>query len=441
MSVNTCKRNTRSVCPVCLRNLPAQLVMDVDGQVIMEKDCPVHGAFRVPVWRGKMDFDLWIRHSEPLCSGAGEHCPQNCGICAEHETETCCILLEITKRCNLHCRFCFADGGCGAVEPEQDELKAAIRDIVRQCGRPLLQFSGGEPTLREDLPELIRYAREAGCSYVQVNTNGIRLAQDADYAKRLAEAGLDIVFLQFDGTRDEIYETLRGVPLLQIKLEAIRNCSRAGVGVTLVPTVVRGVNDDDLGGIVRLAQDLSPGVRGIHFQPVSYFGRYPDEPQVRQRYTLDELMSDLCAQTGIPAESFMPSRCDHPLCGFHASFLLDPLRGLQPLSSITRAAVGRSCAGENREYVARHWMRYPQEPAPAGLHSGEMDFDTFLYRVRHESLTLSAMAFQDAWNLNIERLHRCSLHVYSGGAVKPFCAHYITPRDTGVEPSVRIEKR
>ena len=306
-------------------------------------------------------------------------------------------------------------------------MKAAIEDIAKRCGSPLLQLSGGEPTLRNDLPELVRFAKEAGCSYVQLNTNGIRLAEDPAYAEALAEAGLDIVFLQFDGTRDDIYKKLRGRPLLKEKRKAIGVCSDLRLGVTLVPTVVRGVNDDNLGELISLACSLAPGVRGIHFQPVSFFGRIPRAPGEEDRYTLDRLMADISDQAGIPMESFMPSRCDHPLCGFHADFLIRPGGGLKPLSSITHSSSSRGCAKDNREYVARHWRRPPEEPAPEGDFSDEMDFDTFLYRLRHQSLTLSAMAFQDAVNLNIERLHRCSLHVYDNGKIKPFCARYLTP--------------
>ncbi len=420
-------RETRSVCPVCLQNLPAALLRDDLGRVVMEKRCPAHGTFRVPVWRGALDFDAWLLGTPPLPGDRGLRCPEDCGICAEHEIGSCCCLLEVTRRCNLRCRFCFANGGESAEEPSLDALKDAVRDIVGQCGRPLLQLSGGEPTLRDDLPELVRFARETGCGYVQLNTNGLRLAREPDYARKLADAGLDIVFLQFDGTRDEIYETLRGAPLLDVKKEAIRVCSALRVGVTLVPTVVRGVNDDDLGALVRLAASLAPGVRGVHFQPVSYFGRYPETPEAAARYTLDELMADIAGQTDIPVSSFMPSRCDHPLCGFHAGFLIGPEGALRPLSSITHSSHSRGSANDNREYVARHWRRAPEEPAPEGRFSDEMDFDVFLYRLRHESLTLSAMAFQDAMNLNIERLHSCSLHVYDEGKIKPFCAKYLTP--------------
>ena len=420
------ERPTRSVCPRCLRNIPAILSLREDGSVRLEKTCPEHGSFSVPVWHGKLDFEQWLLGTGPLAADMGLCCPGECGICAEHEIGTCCALLEVTSRCNLRCRFCFANGGSTENDPPLEELKAAVRDIVRQCGKPLLQLSGGEPTLRDDLPELVRYAREAGCSYTQLNTNGVRLAREPDYAARLAEAGLDIVFLQFDGTEDAIFGTLRGAPLLETKLEAIRVCSDLRIGVTLVPTVVRGVNDHNLGAMVGLARSLAPGVRGIHFQPVSWFGRFPGAPTDGDRYTLDDLMADISAQAGIPVESFMPSRCDHPLCGFHADFLIDPKGGLRPLSSITRSSHAKGCAVDNREYVARHWRAPAPEPAPAADFSDEMDFDTFLYRLRHGSLALSAMAFQDAMNLNIERLHRCSLHVYDAGEIKPFCAKYLT---------------
>lgn len=420
-------RQTRSVCPVCLMNIPAALEREEDGGIFLRKSCEKHGVFRTLVWQGKMDFGQWLLETEPLSEGQGLCCPGNCGICAEHESGSCCTLLEVTPRCNLHCRFCFAHGGEKSDDPSLDELKAAVHEIVRQCGAVLLQLSGGEPTMRDDLPELVRYAKLAGCSYVQLNTNGIRLASEPGYAAQLQEAGLDIVFLQFDGTREDIYETLRGTPMLEVKMKAIENCSAVRLGVTLVPTVVRGVNDDDLGALVRLAVSLAPAVRGIHFQPVSYFGRYPALPSGTERYTLDALMCDIADQTPIPVESFMPSRCDHPLCGFHASFLIEPSGELRPLSSITHSSRSRGCAQDNREYVARHWRRDPDEEPPPGVLSDEMDFDSFLYRLRHNSMTLSAMAFQDAMNLNIERLHRCTLHVYDAGKIKPFCAKYLSP--------------
>lgn len=415
-------RKTRSVCPVCLRKLKASLWQDESGAVELKKTCPLHGEFTVPVWRGKLDFEEWTRGAEPL-GEAGKNCPDCPGICPEHGSESCCVLLEVTKRCNLRCRFCFADAGSGEDAPTA-AVKAEISDIVRQRGAVMLHLSGGEPTVRDDLPELIAHAKRAGVGYVQLNTNGLRLAEDANYALSLKEAGLDIVFLQFDGMEESIYRFLRGRELFETKKKAIENCAAARLGVTLVPTIVAGVNDGNIGEIVRFAAERVPAVRGVHFQPVSYFGRCPGLPE--RRYTLDELMADIATQCGISAESFVPSRCDHPLCGFHASYLVRPDGSFQPLTAFKRSRPGRGSAGENREYVAKRWIRGDGEGESAGAFSDSMDFDTFLFQMKNRSLSLSAMAFQDAGNLNIERLHRCSLHVYEKGVVRPFCTNYLS---------------
>lgn len=419
-------RKSRSVCPVCLKNLPAELWQDERGAVSIKKHCPEHGDYSVPIWRGRLDFESWLSSTPPLAEGLGHSCPENCGICAEHESGSCCVLLEVTKRCNLRCRFCFANGGCAEDDKSLEALKAAVTDIVQKRGKVLLQLSGGEPTLRDDLPELVGFAKAAGCSYVQLNTNGIRLAEDERYARALKEAGLDIVFLQFDGTNDDIYRLLRGTPMLSIKEKAIEVCAGLGLGLTLVPTVVPGVNTKNLGELIRYAAARVPAVRAVHFQPVSYFGRFPDTPEDEQRYTLDELMADIALQSGIAPESFMPSRCDHPLCGFHANYIVRPDGSLKALSHISHSAKNKGCAVDNREYVGRHWTRPPEEAAPV-VFSDEMDFDTFLYCIRQRNLCLSSMAFQDAMNLNIERLHLCTLHVYEKGCIKPFCANYLSP--------------
>ena len=125
-------RETRAVCPVCLRNIPAQLSREDSGQIVLEKSCPGHGFFRVPVWTGKLDFDQWLLETEPLAESSGLNCPGNCGICSEHEIGTCCVLLEVTQRCNLRCRYCFADGGTGDSDLPLEDCKEAIREIVRQ---------------------------------------------------------------------------------------------------------------------------------------------------------------------------------------------------------------------------------------------------------------------------------------------------------------------
>lgn len=424
--MSECIRTTRSVCPVCLKNLPAELVRDADG-IYMEKECPEHGAFRTIVWRDCVSFEDWRGSEKKMPGDVGTRCPADCGHCTEHEQGSCCVLLEVTRKCNLRCRFCFAEGTMD--DPSMDELKRAV-DRITAHGKPLIQLSGGEPSLRNDLPELIAYIRSRGVRYVQLNSNGLRLAEDEAYVASLAKAGLSFVFMQFDGVDDTVYEALRGRPLLETKTKAIEVCGRYGLGVTLVPTVVRGVNENQIGDIIRFGAKRSPVVRGVHFQPVSYFGRY-DSPadENAARYTLDELILSLRIQAGIPEKNISPSHCDHPGCGFHASFMVTGSGNVLPLT--TRSAVPlRVSAEKNRKYIGSRWERNAQaeeESACCGDPDKQMRMDDFLIRAKSHSFTVTAMAFQDAMNLDVERLRRCSLHVYDSGVLKPFCARYLTP--------------
>jgi uncharacterized radical SAM superfamily Fe-S cluster-containing enzyme len=366
-------------------------------------------------------------------------CPNACGLCGSHIRDTCCALLEVTSRCDLSdCAFCFADSGPRGNDPSLEAITAQIKTLVKP-GRTFLQLSGGEPTLRDDLPEIVRAAREMGCKYIQLNSNGIRLARDENFAGALASAGLSFGFLQFDGTDDSIYRRLRGRDLLDVKIEAIDNCAGHNIGVTLVPTLVRGVNTDKIGELIRFAVSRSPDVRGVHFQPVCLMGRAPVDMtrekggKAGKRFTLDELIHEIRLQapelTG--GAVILPSSCDHPLCGFHSDFIVTEDGGLYPLSR-HKARPGADCRGlpepsdpaeKNREFVGKRWRR----PAAACCRgSGDLeDLEYFAHRIKSHSFTLTAMAFQDRWNLDLERLRTCSLHVFKDGRTIPFCAHYL----------------
>lgn len=438
-------RDTYSLCPVCLKKIPAALTQKEDNIIYLEKECPEHGSFHVPVWKNHFDYAEWISAEEPLSEEAAQNCSGDCRVCGAHSQGTCCVILEVTRSCNLRCTYCFAQGGEHQDMPSTESLKRDIERITELAGDPMLQLAGGEPTLRDDLPELIRFAKEAGCSYTQVNTNGIRLAEDEAYVEALAKAGLDIVFLQFDGADDEICQKLRGRDLTEIKLKAIQNCDKYHIGVTLVPTIVRGINDDRIGDIVRVALKLFPAVRSIHFQPVTYLGRYPDRPEAEDRYTLDELMHDIVEQTGIPESVFLPSRCDHAACEFHSTFIISEDGAVIPMTNRTATVrKQRTSPAENRRSVAEHWKRAEGDHTQASVDpevsvmSGQRkpivfgntdgwDFDTILRYMKTRSLKISAMAFQDAMNIDLERLGRCSLHVYENGKLIPFCGKYLTP--------------
>lgn len=438
-------KTARSVCPVCLRPVPASHET-VGHDTYLIKECPDHGAFRTVVWRGEPGFGQWARPKIPSPprtprTRADRGCPRDCGLCEAHRQHTCTAVLEVTWRCDLGCPVCFASSGTGGpvgtdgagtpADPSPEAVGRLLDHVIRASGLCNIQLSGGEPTVRQDLPHLIRLAKAKGFPFVQLNTNGLRIGSEQGYAARLAKAGLDSAFLQFDGTEDAAHVSLRGRPLLDAKLKAIAALSEAGIGIVLVPTVVPGVNDHDLGAILRLAADRSPGVRGVHFQPVSYFGRYPEAPGDNQRITLPELMRLLENQTGgaVAAHDFMPPGCEHSHCSFHANYLVTEDRELRKLSA------GAPCdctprpaedgARKAKAFVKRQWAQPGKSLPMAG--DAPDDLDAFIARASRHTLAVSAMAFQDAWTLDLERLKGCCIHVVApDGRLVPFCAYNLS---------------
>jgi uncharacterized radical SAM superfamily Fe-S cluster-containing enzyme len=408
-----------------MERIPAARVQ-IGAEVFLRKTCLQHGTFSSIIWRGFYDINSWVGNADKPAS-ENPKCPDGCGPCEDHLQKTCCVLLNVTNRCNLTCRFCFADQADTSIDPTLDEIRESIFQIVEK-DKTLLQLSGGEPTVRDDLPAIIKTAKEAGAKYVQLNSNGIRLGEDKQYIKELADAGLSFVFMQFDGTEDSINESLRGKPLLKIKQQAIENCAEYNVGVSLAVTLVRGINTDNIGSIIRFAMNQSPKVRGVHFQPVTFIGRTPVIPKESDRITLDELVFELCKQSSgmIKATDILPSACDHPLCGFHGDFIVDK-DILIPLSKRSEAEKTCCCdtaAEKNREFVARRWQRLPTagDSCCGDIH----DMDYFLNKVKINGFTLTAMAFQDAGNIDFSRLRNCSFHVYDHGNFVPFCAYYLS---------------
>lgn len=429
---------TRSVCPECLASIPAHIV--TSGQdVYLRKRCPEHGEWLTVIWRGAPSLEQWKRPKAPAPvtmprQGQELGCPHDCGICPSHGQRACTVLLEVTQRCDLGCPVCFASSGAGdaAADPSLEELAGLLAGARERSGPVVLQLSGGEPTMRQDLPEIIALARKVGFAHVQLNTNGLRLNRPG-YSESLAKAGLGWVFLQFDGVSDEVYQTLRGRPLLEAKLAAVRAASDAGLGVVLVATVVPGVNDGQLGALVQLAASLLPRVRGVHLQPVSYFGRYPEGVDDSARITLPELIAGLEAQSSglLRAVDFQPPGCEHERCSFHGNFRVEAdgrFTALSPAACCCSAG-GESAAQDAANLVARQWSAVPlaSAQAPGG---GLGSMDEFLARTRGRTMTVTAMAFQDAWTLDLERLSGCCVHVAApDGRMVPFCAWNLTARD------------
>jgi 7,8-dihydro-6-hydroxymethylpterin dimethyltransferase len=433
---------TESVCPECLTRISAQRVAQGDD-VYLHKTCPEHGSFQTILWRGRPAYAAWVKPKIPAhpanpFTPINRGCPYDCGLCAVHRQHTCTALLEVTQRCDLHCPFCFASAGVDAIpEPDLNTITEWYRRLLEAGGPYNIQLSGGEPTMRADLPDIVALGKSLGFSFIQLNTNGLRLARDPAYVKALKEAGLSSVFLQFDGTRDDIFIALRGVPLLDRKRAAIERCLEHDLGMVLVPTLVPGVNTDDLGSIIRFALDYFPGVRGVHFQPVSYFGRYPQPPTDVDRITLPEIMCAIEQQTRglIKVENFTTSGCENAMCSLHGNFVVMPNGDLHPW---TRQNNDSCCtpqpaeigAAKTRDFVAKYWSSAPNVVTLDSLGSSSFgEWGVFLARTKTHTFCISGMAFQDAWNLDLDRLRDCCIHTVSpDGRLIPFCAYNLTDR-------------
>jgi 7,8-dihydro-6-hydroxymethylpterin dimethyltransferase len=283
----------------------------------MEKHCPFCGDLeKVLIWKNTpKTYYEWRREcggtthvADQRAIESSNNCPFECGLCPKHRQETCTAIIEVTSRCNISCPVCFADAGKSSdPDPDLAHISQMMQTVLDRSGPHPIQLSGGEPTIRNDLPQIVAIASKMEFSHIQVNTNGIRLAQEKNYAKTLKDSGATAVFLQFDGISDDVYRRLRGADLFSLKLKAIENCAEAKIGVILVPTLVKNVNMHQIGAIIQFAKKWIPIVKGVHFQPMAYLGRHPDAPRNEDRILIPEILQAIEEQTGeLKVENFVP---------------------------------------------------------------------------------------------------------------------------------------
>ncbi|APH38706.1 tetraether lipid synthase Tes [Methanohalophilus halophilus] len=475
--------STKSVCPECKEVIEASIFENND-RVLMEKECPEHGKFEEVYWS---DANLYrkfqkYRHegngvSNPLTSD-DEGCPLSCGLCPSHKTTTLLANIDVTNRCNLNCPICFANAKTRGFiyEPTFQQIENMLK-ILREekptpC--PAIQFSGGEPTVRDDLPAMIQKAKEMGFVQIQIATNGVRIAKDIEFARKLKNAGLHTIYLSFDGVKEETYQKIRNFNALPVKEKAIGNCREAGIhSIVLVPTLVKGENDDQLADIVRFATDKLDVVKGINFQPVAFTGRIDRQSREKQRFTIPDLIKGLADQTSgevaenawypipfvVPISRFiegvqgkyLPEFTVHPHCGA-ATYLfveegriipitdfLDVEGFIELLDDATQDLNGTKA--RNLINLARVVREIPklvdQEKAPKSINitkmliniikEGEREVTSQFHR---KSLFVGAMHFQDLYNFDLERVCRCGIHYATpDGRIIPFCSYNAFHRD------------
>jgi len=460
-------KQTDSVCPICNLVIPAK-IYEEDGKVYITKTCQEHGDVTDLYWG---DYEEYIRAQgfehlgvklENPQTETRKGCPYDCGICPEHKSHTVLALIDVTNRCNLKCPICFANAGQTGYlyEPSKEQIREMMVNLLKNkpVAPPAIQFTGGEPTVRDDLPELIKMAVDMGFVHIQVSSNGIKMAERVEYCQTLKKAGLSTVYLQFDGVTPEPYIHARGLDLLDIKIRAISNLREAGFrSIILVPVLMKGVNDDQVGDIIRFAIEHKDCVRCVNFQPVSFAGRIKKEKRESMRITIPELIQLVEEQTGglikrgdwYPVSATAPfckflstakeekfvDLSPHPHCGMGAYLFIygekvtplsDHLDIEDSLESVDAANLrleqGKTVRARMTaiSWILRNIMFRPLYNFISLLiYKG--DYHS-LDRLHHRMILISSMHFMDAYNFDLERVQRCVIHyAVPDGRIIPFC--------------------
>ncbi|MCD7036241.1 radical SAM protein [Metabacillus sp. GX 13764] len=312
---------TNSICSTCLRKVEAKVVIE-NEKVYMIKHCFTHGRERVLIstdveyYKRCRDFikpsEMPYRWNTPVKYG----CPYDCGLCPDHEQHSCLTLLEVTERCNLKCPICYAESSpVKGKFRSLEEIEFMLDAIVKNEREPdIVQISGGEPTIHPHFFDILDMAKERPIKHIMVNTNGLRIANDKEFARRLASyaPGFEI-YLQFDSFDPESLIELRGVDLTDVRKKAIDHLNEFNLSTTLVVTLKKGLNDHEVGEIIQYGLK-QPCVRGVTFQPIQAAGRLEDFDPATDRLTLSEVRQMIIDQSEVfNKEDIIPVPC-HPDC-------------------------------------------------------------------------------------------------------------------------------
>lgn len=503
-------RETDSLCPKCVREAREKIlsgeedyrilieekvgeikatILERDNQVWMVKECPIHGKFE-DIMAIDKNFLKWVETNFPgrdLPSHNDEDL-HNHGSSSIRHGRGAVLTVDLTNRCNMMCDPCFMDANqVGFVHQlEWEEIKEILDNALKIKPRRQMsvQFSGGEPTLSPHFFRAIRYSRKVGYNSVQAASNGIEFAKDIGFAQKAAEAGLRFVYFQFDGIGNDANSHRHIGNLFDVKLRAIENIHKAGTELVLVTTLVNGVNNDQVGPIIRFAMDNPKKIAFIAFQPVSFTGRdeeITDERRLRQRYTLSHMALDVKKQIGLTEPlrdwfplSLMQSFSDfadlahgpqsewgqvscgcHPNCGVGTALMVDKetkdarpvpeflnIPGLiKDIQSITDAARGKVVSNlmmglallkHYKPYKAPErltlWDILKKFDKSYGLsgHDYGKNFGDEAFERRKDPwnfLFIAGMWFQDLFNYDFRRTEMCVIPYGTQEGEISFCAY------------------
>jgi len=463
---------TKSVCPACyqegtIKKIDAKIIEE-NGKVYISKKCDKHGSFKDIYFSDAELYKKWMKFKV-----TGTDSPDvktsvfdEPALYNMHKSQSVLTNLLITNRCDLRCSYCFMNAGASGhvYEPSLEALRKMMIEARNEkpMGSKAIQITGGEPTIREDLIDIVRIAREVGFTHIQVNTNGIKLAESVEYCKMLKDEKVNTVYMSFDGV------TKDANPWIDMNKKTIRNLREANLKCVLVPVLIGGKNLHQTGKIVRFALDNLDIVRGVNFQPISFCGRITkikDEKREKQRVDYVSMMAAIEKEFNgkINRDDFYPvpfvypiskliemlkdetqvEFTAHPGCGGATYIFLDD-KG-EPLPVTRFIDVEKMLAFVDKQAgmhgpmkklrVAAAFLRnlnkfVDKEKAPHDFDLVKLVKDAAiggsydsLRGFHYKSLFLGSMWFQDAFNLNIDRLQRCVIHYATEEGIVPFCAY------------------
>jgi 7,8-dihydro-6-hydroxymethylpterin dimethyltransferase len=448
---------TQSICPRCRSVLDAELLVR-DGRVVLSRTCPDHGRTEAVVY-GDAERYLEIQRfnkpgERPLerQTEVERGCPHDCGICPEHAQHTCLGIIEVNTACNLDCPICFAESGTGHQEHgyslSLEQVESMLDAFVRAEGEPeSVQLSGGEPSIHPQILEMLAAAKQRGIKLVMLNTNGIRLARDPRFAPALAELGVH-VYIQFDGFDEATQVAIRGKPLTEEKLRALDRCAEAGASVSLAAAVERGVNQHEVGAILRFGVE-HPAVTGVFFQPVTHSGRFRVDSDPLEKLTNSDVIGAVCAQLPewFRRDDFVPVPCCSPSCRSATFALYDgedlvPLPRLvdveQYLDYVTNRAVPDLDVRDALEGLWSAKAAGGSDPVAERLDcvACATGMPPELREVAARGFMAVVQDFQDPYTLDVNKLRKCCVsEIVPDGRLIPFCAY----NSVGYREQVRVQ--
>lgn len=450
---------TLSICSTCLRRVDAKIIFE-EGKVFMVKHCQQHGMEKVLI---ATDIDYYKntrnynKPSEaPLKTNTKTHygCPYDCGLCHDHEQHSCLSVIEVTDRCNLTCQTCYAMSSPHYGRHRTlEEIEAMLDIIVANEGQPdVVQISGGEPTIHPQFFEILDIAKTKPIRHLMINTNGIRIAKDKEFTARLATYMPDFeVYLQFDSFRPSVLEKMRGKDLTDTRQQAIENLNEAGLSTTLVVTLQKGMNDDEIGQIIDYALK-QPCVRGVTFQPVQAAGRTDEFDPSTDRMPLTEVRQQILAQSPVwTANDIIPVPCNPDALAMAYALKIDGQ--VFPLTRYVDPAVllnngKNTIVYEQDERLHQHVLKIFSTGISTDAAVNDMQsLLCCLPQVQAPGLSyknlfrIVIMRFLDAYDFDVRAIKKSCVHiVHKDGRIIPFETMNLFYRDDKEEYLKELQK-